>query len=55
MEETTVTIDLDKDDIRLATTSVLEYLSIYPPSDEERNIAFCMGVQMLYDILKSTF
>lgn len=38
MEETTVTIDLGKDDIRIAAT-----------------IEFNMGVQMLYDILKSTF
>ncbi len=50
MEETTVTIDLGKDDIRIAATSVLEYLSIYPPMEDERNIDFNMGVQMLYDI-----
>lgn len=55
MEETTVTIDLGKDDIRIAATSVLEYLSIYPPMEDERNIEFNMGVHMLYDILKSTF
>lgn len=44
MEETTVTIDLGKDDIRIAATSVLEYLSIYPPMEDERNIEFNMGV-----------
>lgn len=55
MEETTVTIDMGKDDLQLTTTSVLEYLRIYPPFDEERNTAFYIGVQMLYDILKSTF
>lgn len=55
MKETTVTLNLSEDDIRLATTSVLEYLSTYPPLEDEHSVAFCMGVHMLYDILRSTF
>lgn len=55
MEETIVTIDLDKDDLRLDTTSVLKHLMLYPPAEYECTTAYYMGVQMIFDVLESTF
>jgi hypothetical protein len=55
MRQTKVTIELGKEDLRLAATSVIEYLTLYPPFSEERSVGFDMGVQLLFDVLKSTF
>lgn len=55
MEETTVTIELGKDDIRLAAISVLKHLMLYPPAEYECDSAYYMGVQVIFDVLESTF
>lgn len=54
-QQTNVTIDMDKDTLQLAVTSVIEYLSIYPPTEEERTIEYSLGLQVLFDCLKATF
>lgn len=53
-QQTNVTIDMDKDTLQLAVTSVIEYLSIYPPTEEERTIEYSLGLQVLFDCLRST-
>lgn len=53
-QQTNVTIDMDKDTLQLAVTSVIEYLSIYPPTEEERTIEYGLGLQVLFDCLRST-
>ena len=53
-QQTIVTIDMDKDTLQLAVTSVIEYLSIYPPTEEERTIEYSLGLQVLFDCLRST-
>lgn len=53
-QQTNVTIDMDKDTLQLAVTSVIEHLSIYPPTEEERTIEYSLGLQVLFDCLRST-
>ena len=55
MEETTVKIELGKADLQFATTEVIRQLTLNPPTDEECTTAYYMGVQMLFDVLESTF
>ena len=55
MQETTVKIELGKTDLQLATTEVIKHLTINPPMEEECTTAYCMGVEMLFDVLESTF
>lgn len=55
MEETTVKIELGKEDLQLASTEVIKHLTLNPPTDEECTTAYYMGVQMLFDVLESTF
>lgn len=55
MEETTVKIDLGKADLQLASTEVIKHLTLNPPTDEVCTTAYYMGVQVLFDVLESTF
>ena len=53
-QQTNVTIDMDKDTLQLAVTSVIEHLSLYPPTEEENTIGYSLGLQVLFDCLRST-
>ena len=55
MEETTVKIELGKTDLQFATAEVIRQLTLNPPTDEECTTAYYMGVQVLFDVLESTF
>ena len=55
MEETKVTIELDKEELQYATIGVIKQLTFNPPIVEDRTTAYYMGVQMLFDVLESTF
>ena len=52
---TTVTINLDKESVQLATTAMLEYFAVHTPSDEEATTDLSLGIQMLCECLRSTF
>ena len=52
---TTVTIDMDKESVQLATTAILEYFAVNTPSPEEATTDLSLGLQMLCDCLRSTF
>ena len=53
-QQTNVTIDMDKDTLQLAVTSVIEHLSLYPPTEEENTMWYSLGLQVLFDCLRST-
>lgn len=53
-QRTNVTIDMDKDTLQLAVTSVIEHLSLYPPTEEEQTTWYSLGLQVLFDCLRST-
>lgn len=55
MQETKVTIELGKEDLQLATTGVIKQLTLNPPTAEEFDTTYYMGVQVLFDVLESTF
>ena len=55
MRETTVKIELSKTDLQLASTEVIKHLALNPPVEEECTTAYFMGVEMLFDVLESTF
>ena len=55
MEETTVKIELGKEDLQLATIGVIKQLTFNPPIVEDCTTAYYMGVQVLFDVLESTF
>ena len=55
MRETTVKIELGKTDLHLASTEVIKHLALNPPAEEECTTAYYMGVEMLFDVLESTF
>ena len=55
MRETTVKIELGKADLQLASTEVIKHLTLNPPVDEECTTADYIGVEMLFDVLESTF
>ena len=55
MEETKVTIELNQEELRYATIGVIKQLTFNPPIAEERTTAYYMGVQVLFDVLESTF
>ena len=55
MNETTVKIALSKTDLQLASTEVIKHLTLNPPTEEECTTAYYMGVQVLFDVLESTF
>ena len=55
MRETTVKIELGNTDLQLASTEVIKHLTLNPPSEEECTTAYFMGVEMLFDVLESTF
>lgn len=55
MEETTVKIELGKEDLQYATIGVIKHLMFNPPIVEDRTTAYYMGVQVLFDVLESTF
>ena len=55
MNETTVKIELGKEDLQLATIGVIKQLMFNPPIVEDRTTAYYMGVQVLFDVLESTF
>ena len=55
MRETTVKIELGKTDLQLASTEVIKHLALNPPVEEECTTAYFMGVEMLFDVLESTF
>lgn len=52
---TTVTINMDKATVQLATTAMLEYFAVNTPSPEEATTDLSLGLQMLCDCLRSTF
>lgn len=47
-QQTNVTIDMDKDTLQHAVTSVIEHLSLYPPAEEEHTIEYSLGLQVLF-------
>ena len=55
MEETIVKIELGKTDLQLASTEVLKHLIFNPPIDGSCTTAYYIGVQVLFDVLESTF
>ena len=55
MRETTVKIELGKTDLQLASTEIIKHLALNPPVEEECTTAYLMGVEMLFDVLESTF
>ena len=55
MQETTVKIELGKEDLQYASTEVIKHLTLNPPIVEDRTTAYYMGVQVLFDVLESTF
>ena len=55
MEETTVKIELGKEDLQYATIGVIKQLTLNPPTVEDCTTAYYMGVQVLFDVLESTF
>ena len=55
MRETTVTIELGEEDLQRASTEVIKHLTLSRPSEEECTTAYFMGVEMLFDVLESTF
>ena len=55
MNETTVKIELGKEDLQYATIGLIKQLTFNPPIVEDRTTAYYMGVQMLFDVLESTF
>ena len=55
MQETTVKIELGKEDLQLATIGVIKQLMFNPPIVEDRTNAYYLGVQVLFDVLESTF
>lgn len=55
MQETKVTIELGKKDLQLATTGLIRQLTLNPPAAEDCNTTYYMGVQVLFDVLESTF
>ena len=54
MEETTVKIELGKEELQYATIGVIKQLMFNPPIVEDRTSAYYMGVQVLFDVLEST-
>ena len=54
-QQTNVTIDMDKDTLQLAVTSVIEHLSLYTPAEEEQTTEYSLGLQVLFDCLRATF
>lgn len=52
---TTVTIDMDRESVQLATTAMLEYFAVHTPSPEEATTDLILGLQMLCECLRSTF
>ena len=54
MEETKVTIELDKEELQYATIGLIKQLTFNPPTVEDRTTAYYMGVQVLFDVLEST-
>ena len=55
MEETKVTIELNQEELQYATIGVIKQLTFNPPIVEDRTTAYYLGVQMLFDVLESTF
>ena len=55
MQETTVKIELGKEDLQHATIGLIKQLTFNPPIVEDRTTAYYMGVQVLFDVLESTF
>ena len=55
MQETTVKIELGKEDLQYATIGLIKQLTFNPPIVEDRTAAYYMGVQVLFDVLESTF
>ena len=55
MQETTVKIELGKEDLQYATIGVIKQLMFNPPIVEDCTTAYYMGVQVLFDVLESTF
>ena len=55
MQETTVKIELGKEDLQYATIGVIKQLMFNPPIEEDCTTAYYMGVQVLFDVLESTF
>ena len=54
MNETTVKIELGKEDLQYATIGLIKQLTFNPPIVEDRTTAYYMGVQVLFDVLEST-
>lgn len=52
---TTVTIEMDKETVQLATTAMLEYFAVNTPTAEETTTDLSLGIQMLCECLRSTF
>ncbi len=58
-KEMTITLPMDKTDIREATMAVIEQLAIAPPDfslmSEDRLISYTMGVEVLFECFRATF
>lgn len=55
MQEPKVTIELGKEDLRFATIGVIKQLAFNPPAVEDCTTAYYMGMQVLFNVLESTF
>ena len=55
MNETTVTIELNQEELQYATIGLIKQLTFNPPIVEDRTSVYYMGVQVLFDVLESTF
>lgn len=53
MEETTIKIELGKTDF--ASAKVLKHLTLNSPMDGACTTSYYRGVQVLFDVLESTF
>ena len=55
MQDTTVKIEFGIEDLQYATIGLIKQLTFNPPIVEDRTTAYYMGVQVLFDVLESTF
>lgn len=54
MEQTTITLSMDATTLRHGIIGVLRYLCTNPPSDEDFTTDYCIGVNMLFDVMNGT-
>lgn len=59
MEQTTITIDMDKESLREGVTKIIEYITTNPLNvdelDSKERIEYNMGVYALFACLRQTY